>query len=64
MAIFRSTWDGCIPIICSSRKCVNKIFFTFVEYREGVGGSDKVSSNDKNVSDEISMGSFTKFGSP
>ena len=31
---------------------------------EGVEGSERVSINDKDVSDEISIGSFTKFGSP
>ena len=30
---------------------------------EGVEGSDRVSGSDKMVSDEISFGSFTKFGS-
>ena len=28
---------------------------------EGYDGSDRVSGNDKNVSDEMSMGSFSKF---
>ena len=32
---------------------------------DGVDGSDNVSGKDDNaVSDEISIGSFTKFGSP
>ena len=31
---------------------------------EGVEGSDEVSGNGKDVSDEISRGSFAKFGSP
>ena len=31
---------------------------------EGVEGSERVSGSDKGVSDEISIGSFTKFGSP
>ena len=31
---------------------------------EGIDGSDRVSGNDKEVSDVLSMGSFTKFGSP
>ena len=30
---------------------------------EGVDGTERVSGNDKEVSDEKSMGAFTKFGS-
>ena len=32
--------------------------------KEGVEGSERVSGSDKDVSDETSIGSFTKFGSP
>ena len=32
--------------------------------KEGVEGSERVSGSDKNVSDETSIRSFTKFGSP
>ena len=31
---------------------------------EGVDGSDRVSVSKKEMSDDISTGSFTKFGSP
>ena len=32
--------------------------------KEGVEGSERVSGSDKDVSDETSIASFTKFGSP
>ena len=32
-------------------------------FKEGVEGSERVSGSDKDVSDETSIGSFTKFGS-
>ena len=32
--------------------------------KEGVEGGERVSGRDKDVSDEMSIGSFTKFGSP
>ena len=32
--------------------------------KEGVEGSERVSVSDKDVSDEASVGSFIKFGSP
>ena len=35
-----------------------------VGVKEGVEGSERVSGSDKDVSDEISIGSFIKFGSP
>ena len=34
-----------------------------VRVKEGVEGSERGSDRDKNVSDETSIGSFTKFGS-
>ena len=35
-----------------------------VGVKEGVEGSERVSGSDKDVSDETSIGSFIKFGSP
>ena len=33
-------------------------------FLEGVEGSERVFGSDRDISDEISLGSFTKFGSP
>ena len=56
-------------MLCSSRYLSSRLVEKFVGnglllVTEDVGGSDHVSGSDKNVSKEISMGSFTRLGSP
>ena len=43
---------------------MGNVIVGFGPVSESVDGSDRVFGNDKEVSDEISIGSFTKFGSP
>ena len=68
--MFQSNRRGVILVKCS-------LYISFIFVRkfggnhvvdicliEGVEGSERVSGSDRDVSDEISIGSFTKFGSP